>query len=72
MSFGHYFDIIIKKKCSPFNQGIIKQSIMFINKVIIPMTELSDPSSYFPLKPNGKPKLNCLRSILRKGERKFA
>ena len=27
---------------------------------------------YSPLKPNGKPKLNCLRSILRKGERKFA
>ena len=46
MSFGHYFDIIIKKKCSPFNQGIIQQSIMFINKVIIPMTELSDPPSY--------------------------
>ena len=27
---------------------------------------------YSLLKPNGKPKLNCLRSILRKGERKFA
>ena len=49
MSFGHYFDIILKKKCSPFNQGIIQQSIMFINKVTIPMTELSDPPSYQPL-----------------------
>ena len=35
----------IKEKCSPFNQSIIQQPIMSINKVITPMTELSDPSS---------------------------
>ena len=44
--FGHSFCIIIKKKCSPFNQGIIQHSIMSINKDITPMTELSDPPSY--------------------------
>ena len=49
ISYGYYFDIIIKKKCSPFSQGIIHQPIMFINKVIIPMTELSDPPSYLYL-----------------------
>ena len=43
ISFGHYFGIIIKMKCSLFNQGIIQQSIMSSNKVITPMTELSDP-----------------------------
>ena len=42
----HSFGIIIKKKCSPFNQGIIQQPIMSINKVITAMTELSDPPSY--------------------------
>ena len=46
ISFGHYFGIIIKEKCSPFNQGIIQQSIMSINKVTTPITELSDPPSY--------------------------
>ena len=46
ISFGHYFGIIIKMKCSPFNQGIIQQSIMSIDKDITPMTELSDPPSY--------------------------
>ena len=44
---GIIFDIIIKEKCSPFNQGIIQKSIMSINKVTIPLTELSDPPSYF-------------------------
>ena len=44
ISFGHYS--IIKMKCSPINQGIIQQSIMSIDKVITPMTELSDPPSY--------------------------
>ena len=44
-SFGHYFGIIIKQKCSPFNEGIIQQPIMSINKVITPMTELSDTPS---------------------------
>ena len=44
--FVHSFGIIIKEKCSPFNQGIIQQLIMSINKVITPMTELSDPPSY--------------------------
>ena len=44
--FWHYFGIIIKEKCSPFNQGIIPPSIMSINKVTTPMTELSDPPSY--------------------------
>ena len=39
------FGIIIKEKYSPFKQGIIEQHIMFINKVITPMTELSDPPS---------------------------
>ena len=43
--FVHSFGIIIKEKCSPFNQGIIQQLIMSINKVITPMTELSDPPS---------------------------
>ena len=42
----HSFGIVIKEKCSPFNQGIIHQPIMSINKVITPMTELSDPPSY--------------------------
>ena len=46
ISYGHYFGIIIKMKCSPFNQGIIQQFIMSINKVITPMTVLSDPPSY--------------------------
>ena len=46
ISFGHYFGIIIKEKCSPFNEGIIQQPIMSINKIITPMTELSDPPSY--------------------------
>ena len=45
-SFVHSFGIIIKEKCSSFNQGIKQQPIMSINKVITPMTELSDPSSY--------------------------
>ena len=34
---------IIKVKYSPFNQGIIQQPIMSINKVITTMTEISDP-----------------------------
>ena len=42
----HYFVIIIKEKCSPFNQSIIQQPVMSINKVITPMTELSDLPSY--------------------------
>ena len=42
------FGIIIKEKYSTFNQGIIQQSIMSINKVIRSMTELSDPPSYSP------------------------
>ena len=46
ISFGHSFGIIIKQKCSPFNQGIIQQSIMSVHKDITPMTELSDPPSY--------------------------
>ena len=46
ISFVHSFGIIIKMKCSPFNQGIIQQSIMPVNKVIATMTELSDPPSY--------------------------
>ena len=46
ISFVHYFGIIIKEKCSPFNEGTIQQPIMSINKVITPMTELSDPPSY--------------------------
>ena len=50
ISFVHSFGIIVKKKCSPFNQGIIQQHIMSINKVITPMTELSDPPSYTHLK----------------------
>ena len=45
ISFVHYFGIIIKERCSPFNEGIIQQPIMSINKVITPMTELSDPPS---------------------------
>ena len=44
--FRALFGIIIKEKCSPFNRGIMKQSIMSINKVITSMTELSDPPSY--------------------------
>ena len=44
--FVHCFGIIIKEKCSPFNQGIIQQPIMSINKVITPMTKLSEPPSY--------------------------
>ena len=47
ISFVHYFGIIIKAKCSPFIQVIVQQPIMSINKVITPMTKLSDPSSYF-------------------------
>ena len=43
ISFVHCFGIVIKEKCSPFNQGIIQQPIMYINKVITPMTELSEP-----------------------------
>ena len=43
--FVHCFGTIIKEKCSPFNQGIIQQPIMYINKVITPMTELSEPPS---------------------------
>ena len=46
ISFVHCIGIIIKEKCSPFNQGIIQQPIMYINKVITPMTELSEPPSY--------------------------
>ena len=46
ISFVHCFGIIIKEKCSPFNQCIIQQPIMYINKVITPMTELSEPPSY--------------------------
>ena len=49
ISFVHSFGIIVKEKCSPFNQGIIHQPIMSINKVITPMTELSDPPSYIEL-----------------------
>ena len=45
ISFVHSFGIIVKEKCSPFIQGIIHQPIMSINKVITPMTELSDPPS---------------------------
>ena len=45
ISFVHYFGIL-KEKCSPFNQGIIQQPVMSINKVITPMTELSDPPLY--------------------------
>ena len=44
--FVHCFGIIIKEKGSPFNQGITQQPIMYINKVITPMTELSEPPSY--------------------------
>ena len=44
--FVHCFGIIMKEKCSPFNQGIIQQPIMSINNVITPMTELSEPPSY--------------------------
>ena len=51
--FVHCFGIIIKEKCSPFNQGIIQKPIMSINKVITPMTELSEPPSYFFLNLNG-------------------
>ena len=46
ISFVHYLGIIIKKKGSPFNQDIIQEPIMSINKVITPMTELSDLSSW--------------------------
>ena len=46
ISLVHCFGIIIKEKCSPFNQGIIQQPIKSINKVITPMTGLSDPPSY--------------------------
>ena len=46
ISFVHSFGIIMKEKYSPFNQCIIQQPIMSINKVITPMTELSDPTSY--------------------------
>ena len=46
-SFMHCFGIIIKEKCSPFDQGIRLQPIISINKVITLtcITELSDPSS---------------------------
>ena len=46
ISFVHSVGTIIKAKCSPFNQGVIQQPIMSINKVITPMAELSDPPSY--------------------------
>ena len=46
ISFVQCFDFIIKERCRPFNEGIIQQPIMSINKVITPMTELSDPPSY--------------------------
>ena len=46
ISFVHCFGIIIKEKCSPLYQDIIQQPIMSINKVITPMTELSDQPSY--------------------------
>ena len=42
ISFVHKLGIIIREQCSHFNQGIIQQPIMSINKVITPMTELSD------------------------------
>ena len=42
ISFVHKLGIIIEETCSHFNQGIIQQPIMSINKVITPMTELSD------------------------------
>ena len=45
-NIGHYFGIIIKESCSPFKQCIIQQPIISINKVITPVTELSDPPSY--------------------------
>ena len=45
ISFVHCVGIIIKEKCSPFNQGIIQQPIMYINKVITPMTEPSENGS---------------------------
>ena len=48
--FVHCFGIIIKEKCSPFNQVIIQQPLMYINKVITPMTELSEPPSYISTK----------------------
>ena len=34
ISFVHCFGIIIKEKCSPFNQGIIQQPIMYIYKKV--------------------------------------
>ena len=46
ISIVNSFGIILKGKGSPFNQGIIQQPIMSNNKVITPMTELSDPPSY--------------------------
>ena len=46
ISFLHSFGMVVQKNCSPFNQVIIQQPIMSINKVITPMTELSDPPSY--------------------------
>ena len=39
--------IIIKEKCSPFNQGIIQQPIMAINNVTTPMIELFDHCNLF-------------------------
>ena len=52
ISFGHSFCIIIKKKRSPFNQGIIQHSIMSIYKDITAMTELYDPPSYLHITSN--------------------
>ena len=46
ISFVHCLGIIIKKKCNPFNQGIKQQTVMSIHKIITPMTELTDPTSY--------------------------
>ena len=60
ISFVHCFGIIIKEKCSPFNQGIIQQPIMYINKVIIPMTELSEPPSYLNPKFQASSSFLCL------------
>ena len=46
--FVHSFGIIIKGKCSPFNQVIIQQpNIISIDKVITPISELSDTTQIF-------------------------
>ena len=70
--FVHSFGIIIKEKCSPFNQGIIQQPIMYINKVITPMTELSEPPSYLTGY-TGKLsiKLSCDNSFFKEHSRAF-